>query len=90
MLRVDAPTALAFTPNGRLLITTQGGSLRVVRNGSLLATAALNLSAALCSNSERGLLGIAVDPAFANNRFIYVYYTFKSTARARTIPARAP
>jgi len=74
---VGAPTALAFTPDGRLLITTQAGSLRVVRNGSLLATPALNLSGQLCSNSERGLLGIAVDPAFATNRYIYVYYTFR-------------
>jgi len=74
---VGAPTALAFTPDGRLLITTQPGSLRVVRNGTLVATAALNLSAQLCTNSERGLLGIAVDPAFASNHFIYVYYTFR-------------
>jgi len=74
---VGVPTALAFTPDGRLLITTQGGSLRIVKNGTLLGTAALNLSSVLCSNSERGLLGIAVDPSFASNRFIYVYYTFR-------------
>jgi glucose/arabinose dehydrogenase len=74
---VGVPTALAFTPDGRLLITTQGGSLRIVKYGSLLPTPALNLSAVLCSNSERGLLGIAVDPAFASNRFIYTYYTFR-------------
>ncbi|HEY8559113.1 MAG TPA: PQQ-dependent sugar dehydrogenase [Pyrinomonadaceae bacterium] len=73
---VGGPTALAFTPDGRLLITTQGGQVRVVENGALSATPALNLAARLCTNSERGLLGVAVDPQFAANRFVYFYYTF--------------
>ncbi|HZI64923.1 MAG TPA: PQQ-dependent sugar dehydrogenase [Thermoanaerobaculia bacterium] len=77
---VGAPTALAFTPDGRLLITTQPGQLRVYQNGALVGTAALNLAAngAICSNSERGLLGVAVDPAFAPtiNNYVYLYYTF--------------
>ena len=58
------------------MITTQPGQLRIYQNGTLLATPALNISGQICSNSERGLLGIAVDPAFVNNNFIYVYYTF--------------
>jgi glucose/arabinose dehydrogenase len=73
---VPSPTALAFTPDGRLLITSQTGALRVVQNGSLITTPALDLSGRICSNSERGLLGVAVDPAFASNHFIYLYYTF--------------
>ena len=77
---IGAPTALAFTPDGRLLITTQPGQLRVYQNGALVGTAALNLAAngAICSNSERGLLGVAVDPAFAPtiNNYVYLYYTF--------------
>ena len=73
---VAAPTGIAFTPDERLLITTQPGQLRIYQNGTLLATPALNISGQICSNSERGLLGIAVDPAFVSNNFIYVYYTF--------------
>jgi PKD repeat protein/glucose/arabinose dehydrogenase len=72
---VAAPTALAFTPDGRLLVTSQSGTLQVVQDGTLLATPALNLGPMMCSNSERGLLGIATDPAFATNHFIYLYYT---------------
>lgn len=74
--QVNAPTALAFTPDNRLLITTQAGAIHVYTNGNLIAAAALDLSAKLCANGERGLLGIAVDPAFATNSYIYVYYTF--------------
>ncbi|WP_254626410.1 sorbosone dehydrogenase family protein [Myxococcus sp. CA039A] len=73
---ISEPTALAFTPDGRLLITTQGGQLRVFTGGVLLPTPALNLSARLCSDSERGLLGIAVDPNFINTAHVFLYYTF--------------
>ncbi len=41
-----------------------------------MATPALDLSARVCATSERGLLGVAVDPTFADNGFIYLYYTF--------------
>ncbi len=72
---VGSPTALAFTPDGRMLVTTQGGTLRIVRNGALLTGPALDLTSRTCSSSERGLLGVAVDPSFPTNRFIYLYNT---------------
>jgi len=84
---VAVPTALAFTPDGRLLITTQGGQLRVYQNGALVATPALDLGSRLCTNSERGLLGVAVDPNFAANNFIYLYYTFN---KFNTCPTGQP
>lgn len=63
-----------------MLIASQKGRLRVHRNGALLATPALDLSLnnRICSNGDRGLLGVAVDPLFAQNRFIYLYYTFNN------------
>lgn len=72
---VANPTALAFAPDGRLFITTQPGQVRVFENGSLRSSPLLNLRSRLCTNGERGLLGIAVDPAFSSNGFIYLYYT---------------
>jgi glucose/arabinose dehydrogenase len=71
---VPTPTALAFTPDGRLLVTSQAGTLNVVRNGELLSTPALTLTS-ICTDSERGLLGVAPDPDFASNHFVYLYYT---------------
>jgi glucose/arabinose dehydrogenase len=76
---VASPTAMAFTPDGRLLVTTQPGQLRVIQSGNLLASPAIDLSAQLCSNSERGLLGVAVDPAFATNGWVFLYYSFKKS-----------
>ncbi len=73
---VASPTALAFTPDGRLLVTTQPGQVRVIVGGQLRAGAALDLGGRLCSNSERGLLGLAIDPDFASNGHVYLFYTF--------------
>src|SRR5688572_15611876 len=68
-----APTAMAFAPDGRLFVCLQGGQLRVIKNGALLATPFVSLS--VNSSGERGLLGIAFDPDFATNQFVYLYYT---------------
>ena len=87
---VAGPTALAFTPDGRLLITAQTGRLWIYRGTALLPNPALDLGPVLCSNSERGLLGVAVDPAFATNRFIYLFYTYKKSGVCETNTANAP
>lgn len=80
---VGSPTALAFTPDGRLLITRKAGVLRVYKNGSLLVTPALTFSASsICTESERGLLGVAVDPDFASTRHIFLFYTFEKPGGA--------
>jgi glucose/arabinose dehydrogenase len=70
---LSAPTAMALAPDGRIFVAEQTGSLRVIKNGELLATPFLNVP--VNAAGERGLLGIAFDPAFAVNHFVYVYYT---------------
>ncbi len=85
-----SPTALAFTPDGRMLIATQPGQLKVYQNGRLLSTPALDLSSRICSNSERGLLGVTVDPNFSSNHYIYVYYTFKKFGVCEQNTAKSP
>lgn len=90
VVTVASPTALNFTPDGRLLITTQPGKLWVVENGTLLSTPALDLTGVICANSERGLLGVAVDPQFATNRFIYLFYTFNKFGTCPANTASTP
>jgi glucose/arabinose dehydrogenase len=75
---LSSPTAMAFAPDGRLFVTQQGGALRVIKNGALLATPFMTLT--VNSSGERGLLGLAFDPAFATNHYLYVYYTATSPA----------
>jgi glucose/arabinose dehydrogenase len=76
---ISNPTAMEIAPDGRIFVCQQGGSLRVIKNGVLLPTPFVTLN--VDANGERGLLGIAFDPNFANNNFIYLYYTVLSTPR---------
>ena len=72
---VSSPTAMAFAPGGRILVTTQFGVVRVIANDALVAQPALDLSASLCTSNEMGLLGVEVHPSFPTNGFVYLYYT---------------
>jgi glucose/arabinose dehydrogenase len=67
------PTAMEFAPDGRLFVCEQGGSLRIIKNGSLLGTPFLTLT--VDQNGERGLLGVTFDPDFSNHPYVYLYYT---------------
>src|SRR5437879_9831075 len=68
-----SPTAMALAPDGRLFVCEQGGNLRVIKNGSLLPAPFLTVT--VNSLGERGLLGVAFDPNFALNPYVYLYYT---------------
>ncbi len=70
---LSSATAMAQAPDGRLFVTQQGGPLRIVQNGALLPTPFVTLT--VDPNGERGLLGVALHPDFASNRFVYLYYT---------------
>ena len=75
---LPGPTALAFTPDARLLIAQQAGIVRVFKNGALVPTPALTIPATkICNNFENGLLGIEKDPDFKTNGWVFLYYTAK-------------
>ena len=67
------PTAMGVAPDGRVFVCEQGGRLRVIKDDTLLPTPFLTVS--VNSSGERGLLGVAFDPAFITNHYVYVYYT---------------
>src|SRR5215213_230052 len=69
-------TRMELLPDGRILVLQQGGQIRVIENGVLRSTPFLTVNTD--SFSEHGLLGIALDPAFATNHFFYIYYTAKT------------
>lgn len=67
-------TALAFAGND-LLVATKSGKLHRLTDGAGAATPILDLSDVTCVESERGLLGIAVDPTATGN--VYLFYTLR-------------
>src|SRR5687767_2502905 len=74
---ISQPTAIAFVPDGRIFVTQQTGQVRIIENDNILTTPLLSLTTD--NSGERGLIGIAIDPDFTTNQFIYLYYTVPGT-----------
>ncbi|MBM4073189.1 MAG: hypothetical protein FJ271_30340 [Planctomycetes bacterium] len=73
---LNSATAMEIAPDGKLFVAEQGGTLEVWSNGTKLRNNFFQSTPlTVATESERGLLGIAFDPSYASNRFIYVYYT---------------
>ncbi len=70
---LTAATAIAQAPDGRWFVAEQGGAVRIIKDGVLLPTPFVQLT--VDSTDERGLIGIALHPDFANNRFVYLHHT---------------
>ncbi|HEX6513225.1 MAG TPA: PQQ-dependent sugar dehydrogenase [Chloroflexota bacterium] len=70
-----APWALDFAPDGRMLFTERVGRIRVTQNGAVQAQPWATLEVTEQPGSEWGLLGLTLDPNFAANHYVYVYYT---------------
>ena len=70
------PLYLTSPPgDARLFIVEQGGTIRISENGSLLPDPFLDLSGAISSGGERGLLSLAFHPDYASNGTFYVDFT---------------
>ena len=76
---LKVPWGLAFLPGGDVLVTERPGRLRLIRGGQLVGTPVATVRAA--RSGEGGLLGIALDPRFAENRRFYLYYTREKGGR---------
>jgi len=82
---LEAPWAVALAPDGRLFVTERPGRVRIVRlgaGGGLEARPWATLPARANPNTERGLLGLALDPEFARNGFVYLYYSYAAAGGA--------
>lgn len=72
------PTSFTIAEDGRVFIAEQKGKVKVVEDGILLSTPVLNITVNEDGPegfTERGLLGITLDPDFAINNYMYIFYT---------------
>ncbi|WP_268788613.1 PQQ-dependent sugar dehydrogenase [Mycolicibacterium iranicum] len=85
---LSSPVDFRFLPDGRILVAEKAGAIRVVEDGVLRADPLITLS--VRTEVERGIAGLAVDPAFESNGRIYVAYvsaaTTRNTRRASSSP----
>jgi hypothetical protein len=74
---LTAPLYLTQPPGdtSRLFVVEQGGKIRLIKNGTLLATPFLDITSLVISGGERGLLSMAFHPNYANNGQFFVAYT---------------
>jgi glucose/arabinose dehydrogenase len=74
---LDTPWAIDWLPDGRALFTERGGRVRLLEKDGTLRPDPVGVvdDVVETDGSESGLLGIAVDPEFADNRFVYLYFT---------------
>src|SRR5918911_1994045 len=71
------PTGLTFAPDGRIFIWQKSGVVRIFKNGALLPTPFIDLQPRVNIVNDRGLLGLALDPNFATNGYVYLLYTYE-------------
>ncbi len=79
---------LAFAPDGRLFVWQKNGVVRVIKNGVMLPTPFIDLSAKVNTFDDRGFWGFAFDPDFVNNGFVYMTYTFENAGNPNSSAER--
>lgn len=70
---LEVPWSMAFAPDGRLFVTERPG--RVLAINLTSGTFDTSPIPGVFANTEAGLLGLALDPQFAQNHFVYIYYS---------------
>lgn len=70
---LNSPVDFRFLPDGRIVVAEKGGAIRLVENGVLREQPLISLS--VSTGGERGISGLAVDPDFGTNGYIYAAYT---------------
>jgi glucose/arabinose dehydrogenase len=79
---------MAFAPDGRLFVWQKNGIVRVIKNGELLPTPFIDLSARVNTYDDRGFWGLAFDPQFESNGRVYMSYTFEHAGQPNNGGAR--
>ena len=69
------PVNIEFAPDGRIFVAEKGGVIKIVNaDGTVQAQPWLDISPKVHNAADRGMLGMALDPNFAVNKWVYVLY----------------
>jgi glucose/arabinose dehydrogenase len=85
---LDHPWAIAFLPDGRMLVTERPGRMRIVGKDGTLSPALAGVPQVFASG-QGGLHDVVLDRSFAQNHILYFCYAEPVEGRARTALARA-
>ena len=79
---------MAFAPDGRMFVWQKNGTVRIVKNGVVEPTPFLDFSAKVNTVGDRGMWGLAFDPDFTSNGYIYLTYVFENTSNTTDTSAK--
>ncbi|WP_209811190.1 PQQ-dependent sugar dehydrogenase [Ammoniphilus resinae] len=75
---LNVPWEMDVAEDGRIFFTERPGTVRVMVDGALLPDPVIEMEEPFRSGGEGGLLGLVLDPQFAENHYIYVYHTYET------------
>ncbi len=81
---LDTPWAIAFLPDNQIIFTERFGNLHIMDQSGTDVVNPISIEGVL-EIGEGGLLGVAVDPNFSANRFIYLYFTYSGLPDENTL-----
>lgn len=73
---------LTFAPDGRIFVWQKNGVVKIIKNGSLLAQSFIDIAARVNVAGDRGLVGLALDPNFASNGYVYLLYNYENAGNS--------
>lgn len=80
---LNVPWELVIAEDGRIFFTERPGQIREIRNGKVMEEPLLSLPAPFISEGEGGLLGLALDPDFQTNHFMYTYHSYEDNGEIK-------
>ncbi|QQV03254.1 MULTISPECIES: PQQ-dependent sugar dehydrogenase [Chryseobacterium] len=83
---LNSPWGITALPDGRLLVTQKGGTMRIVTNTGSVGNPITGIPS-VNSNGQGGLLGVCIDPQFSSNRM--VYWVFSENVAGGTVTSVA-
>ena len=72
---LDIPWSIVWDPDGTIFFTERNGNVRIIQDGIVSEKPILSLNV---GGFEGGLLGIALDPNYSENHYIYLFYTYNN------------
>ncbi len=82
---LELPTTFTFAPDGRVFIAEKAGRVKVWKDGVLYARPLIDIRDEVNSFVDRGLIGMALDPNFAENGWIYLMYAWDAPGQAKDV-----
>lgn len=77
---LEVPWSIVFTSSSRIIVSERKGTIRLIENGTLVETPLYTFSQ-VRAQGEEGLMGLALDPDYVTNKFVYACYSYPSNGK---------